>query len=828
VTSADAHSGGLSLLTSNRSFTFQGPAFDVTNVMFNGSRYVVSLWAKLAPGQTATQLRVSLDRKLGTATETFHTVVGNTTVTSGAWVRLQATYDQALANSSLVLYVETASGTPSFYIDDFSITFVPPAVAERDIPSVFETLAAFFPVGTAVLPADIAGEPGVLLAKHFNTLTSGNDMKWDATEPTDGTFTFTQADAEVAFAKAHNMRVRGHTLVWHNQTPAWVFNDAAGNPMTPTPDNKALLIQRMQRHIQTVMAHFGNDVPTWDVVNEPIDQSQSDGYRRSPWFNIIGPEYIEIALRAARAASPTAKLYINDFDTTNPARRDFLLAVTRDLKSRGVPLDGVGHQMHNNIEYPSPQSVIDAVNLFDAAGVETSITEMDVSIYSGTFPTPFTSYTDIPQSRHTQVAYSYLGFFQALEQLHAKIASVTIWGTSDDKSWLTSPSRVDAPLLFDTSLKKKAAYWAVVDPLQLPGADVSVAMTAAPSVAPAGQAITYAISVANNADHDTQAFQPSDDDLPAANVAITAAIPAHTGFQSLSVPAGWACTTPGVGGTGQIRCTVASLAVGATAGFALAVAVNDCATPDGAGIVASASITSTTADPNPAPNNTASAAVQVSNPPPVITAAGALDVRAECHTSYTDPGATAVDACEGPVAVSSSSNVAVNTVGTYAVTYRATDRAGGQATPVVRTVHVTDTTPPQLTVVAGRTLTPPDHMYRTFAVASLVSGASDTCDTTVGAGSVVITQVTSDEADNGNGDGNTLNDIVIAGDCRSVQLRAELGAPSNGRVYTVTLRVKDASGNSTTKTVNMTVPFGVPNATAVDDGPAVTVASACR
>jgi hypothetical protein len=147
---------------------------------------------------------------------------------------------------------------------------------------------------------------------------------------------------------------------------------------------------------------------------------------------------------------------------------------------------------------------------------------------------------------------------------------------------------------------------------------------------------------------------------------------------------------------------------------------------------------------------------------------------------------------------------------------------------VVRTVHVTDTTAPQLTVVAGSTVTPPDHMYRTFAVASLASGASDTCDATVGVGSVVITQVTSDEADNGNGDGNTLNDIVIAANCRSVQLRAEFGAPSNGRVYTVTLRVTDASGNSTTRTVKMSVPLGAPVGTAVDDGPVLTVASACR
>src|SRR6185295_559413 len=395
------------------------------------------------------------------------------------------------------------------------------------IPSVYQTMAPFFPiVGAAVIPADITGEPGFLLSKHFNSITSGNDMKWDATERTEGVFTFTNADAQVSFAKANNMRVRGHTLVWHNQTPAWVFNDVNGNPMTPTPANRALLIQRMQNHIQAVMMHFGNDVPIWDVVNEPVDPAQPDGYRRSPWFNIIGREYIEIALQAARAANPTAKLYINDFDTTNPAHRDPLLAIVRDLKSRGIPLDGFGHQMHNNIEYPPVQTIIDSINLFGTTGVEQSVTELDYSIYgfSGPNSTPFTSYTDIPANRHSAVGYSYRNFLRAIEQT-GKIVSLTIWGTSDDKSWLTSSSKVDAPLLFDPSLKKKPAYWAFVDPMQLPGADLSSSMTAAPMTVPAGQAVAYTITVTNNADANQASFAPTDDDLPAASVSLTTAVP---------------------------------------------------------------------------------------------------------------------------------------------------------------------------------------------------------------------------------------------------------------------------------------------------------------
>ena len=306
--------------------------------------------------------------------------------------------------------------------------------------------------------------------------------------------------------------------------------------MTPTPDNRALLIQRMQNHILAVMTHFGNDVPIWDVVNEPFDPSQPDGLRRSPWYNIIGPDYIEIALAAARAASPTAKLYINDFDTTNPPKRDFIVALLGNLKGRGVPLDGFGHQMHNNVEYPPVQTIIDAVNLVATTGVEQSVTELDYSIYSGSFNTPFTSYTDIPASRHNMVGYSYLGLLQALKQVQGKIVSLTIWGTSDDKSWLTSSTKVDAPLLFDPSLKKKPAYWAFVDPLQLPGADLSTALTAAPTTVPAGEAVAYTITVTNNADANQASFDPTDDDLPAANVAMMMIIPSHTAFEALTVP----------------------------------------------------------------------------------------------------------------------------------------------------------------------------------------------------------------------------------------------------------------------------------------------------
>ena len=165
----------------------------------------MNLWAKLAPGQPTSQLRVSIQRTFNGVTN-FNTVVQNTTVTADQWVRLRATYDFVFNYTSLTLYVESSSGTASFYIDDFDLTFVPPPVAERDIASVHETLAPYFPIGAAVWQGDLAGERAFLLEKHFNSITSENDMKWSSLQPTEGNFTFAAANAQVALAKANAMQ----------------------------------------------------------------------------------------------------------------------------------------------------------------------------------------------------------------------------------------------------------------------------------------------------------------------------------------------------------------------------------------------------------------------------------------------------------------------------------------------------------------------------------------------------------------------------------------------------------------------------------------------
>lgn len=208
---------------------------------------------------------------------------------------------------------------------------------------------------------------------------------------------------------------------------------------------------------------------------------------------------------------------------------------------------------------------------------------------------------------------------------------------------------------------------------------------------------------------------------------------------------------------------------------------------------------------------------------PVITLNGSAVITHECHTPFTDPGAVATDACDTNVPVVVSGSVNPNVVGTYTLTYNASDDTGNAATTVTRTVNVVDTTPPVITTNGNvPSLWPANHKYVSFNVTNFVTGAADSCDTPLGISSVKIEKITSDETENGNGDGNTTQDIVIASDCKSFQVRAERQGGGNGRVYTVTFATKDASGNVGRATAKIVVQRS-PGETPVDSGVNYTV-----
>ncbi len=465
VTDADAHGGTRSLLTTAREQSWMGPSRNVLGRLSKGSKYTFSVWVKLAPGQAPSSLKLSMERGSG-GTTSYDPIVGDSPVTATGWTELRGAYTLAYDVDALAVYVESSGGTASFYLDDFAMAYVEPVPIQTDIPSLKDVLRPDFPIGTAIVRDQIIGRPSELLTKHFSSVTPGNALKWDATEPAEGRFDFAEADAEVDFAVEHGLKIRGHTLVWHSQAPDWIFKDAAGKDLTATPANKALLLRREESHIRAVMGRYKGKIYAWDVVNEVIDEYQADGLRRSKWFQIAGLDFIRTAFRVAHEVDPAAKLYVNDYNSTQPNKRAALVKLVRQLRAERVPVDGVGHQLHIDIEKPALAEVEQTLRTFAALGLDNQVTELDLSVY-----TNFSDkYATVPAAVLAEQGYRYADLFNVFRRQRAHLSSVTFWGQSDDASWLnTFPiTRVNEPLPFDGQLQAKPAYWGIVDPARLP------------------------------------------------------------------------------------------------------------------------------------------------------------------------------------------------------------------------------------------------------------------------------------------------------------------------------------------------------------------------
>ncbi len=345
---------------------------------------------------------------------------------------------------------------------------------ETDIPSIAETFADYFPIGAAIEPFQTSGLKANLLKKHVNWLVAENVMKPDAIQPSEGIFSWENADRIVEFAKLNGMEVRFHTLVWHSQVGAWFFMDAEGKPMVDETDaakrevNKKLLLERLDKHVRTIVGRYKDDITSWDVVNEVIEPGDPDGMRASEWYKITGTDFIETAFRAAReAGGPDIKLYINDYGTDNPVKRDRIYELVKEMLEKGVPIDGVGHQTHIDIHGPSVTSIIESMQKFSELGLDNLVTELDMSIYAWNDRSDFGD--DIPEAVLQKQAERYQELFEAFKEHEDIISGVVFWGIADDHTWLNSfpVKRTNAPLLFDKQLHAKPAYWAIVDPSKL-------------------------------------------------------------------------------------------------------------------------------------------------------------------------------------------------------------------------------------------------------------------------------------------------------------------------------------------------------------------------
>ncbi|GAA3796784.1 endo-1,4-beta-xylanase [Sphaerisporangium flaviroseum] len=462
VSTAEAHGGTAALLTTGRSASWDGPSLGVLGKMTKGSKYTLSLWVRLGPDTASGDLGLSVERRLA-GTASYDRVVAPTAITAGGWTQLKGSYTLAYDVDFLSVYVESASGTFPFYIDDFTLAYVPPKPIQADIPSLKDVPS--FDVGAAIARAQTLGEHGKLLTKHFDSVTPGNALKWDATEPREGEFTFAESDHLVDYATEHGLKFRGHTLAWHSQTPDWVFKDG-DRSLTATPEDKALLLRRLESHVRAVVGRYKGRIQTWDVVNEVVDENQPDGMRRSPWFEVTGYDFIRTAFRVAHEVDPAAKLVLNDYNTELPRKRQAFFELVRKLKAEGVPVDAVGHQLHVNIEQPPASEIEKTIELFAGLGVDQQVTELDVSVYTDFV----SSYTTVPAEVLAQQGYRYKEIFDVFRRQASHLSSVTVWGLADDGTWLSSfpITRLNPPLLFDDELQAKPAYWGVADPARLP------------------------------------------------------------------------------------------------------------------------------------------------------------------------------------------------------------------------------------------------------------------------------------------------------------------------------------------------------------------------
>jgi endo-1,4-beta-xylanase len=451
VTQEDAHSGAYSLLTEGRANSYSGPAVNVTDYLQENNQYAISGWLKMAPGEDPAEVFLSIERSVD-GEPSYQRVTG-ATVTDGEWVQLSGNFDSGSADQ-FSLYVETAESTSSFYVDDVVIQSSSPPPIQDDIPSLQDVFADHFQIGAAVEPYQMSGRHGEMLEKHYNSLVAENIMKPDAIQPTEGQFNFDASDAMFDFAEEHDMVVRYHTLVWHNQVGDWFFLDEDGNRMVDETDpekreeNKQLLLERMKAHITEVVTRYKGRVDSWDVVNEVIDPGSDDpdGMRMSEWYQIAGKDFIAEAFKLVRELDPDSKLYINDYNSHQPAKRDYLYDLIVELMDEGVPIDGVGHQTHVSIEYPPIHQITESIEMFAELGLDNQITEMDVNVVHDT--------NDIPQELLIIQAHRYKELFDEFLRLSDVISNVTFWGIGDDHTWLGTGS---APFVFDQDLQAKPA-----------------------------------------------------------------------------------------------------------------------------------------------------------------------------------------------------------------------------------------------------------------------------------------------------------------------------------------------------------------------------------
>ncbi|MCR6650220.1 MAG: endo-1,4-beta-xylanase [Cellvibrionaceae bacterium] len=229
-----------------------------------------------------------------------------------------------------------------------------------------------FKIGTAIggkLMQELPADYEQLITREFNAITMENDMRWERGHPRPGVRDWALADKFVDFGVRKDMYIVGHVLVWHSQTPKWVFEDTAGKPVS-----REALLKSMQQHTATVVGRHKDRIAAWDVVNESVDEG--NGWRKSPWLNIIGEELAEKAFLLHQRSTPKPTCSTTTTTNTNPDKRAFIVDFVNKFKKRGIPIHGIGMQGHVGLNYPDIKEYEKSIEAYGAAGMRVHITEL--------------------------------------------------------------------------------------------------------------------------------------------------------------------------------------------------------------------------------------------------------------------------------------------------------------------------------------------------------------------------------------------------------------------------------------------------------------------
>ena len=481
-----SHNGQSSIAVTDRNKVWNGAQVSLDGKVSAGVDYNFSafvMYNNSYEGSHGFSINLQYDQN-GT---TQYVTVANATANKGAWTEIKGSAVIPAGAENVGFYIQTAyTSNPTendlidFYVDDVTITEPEPAKIQTDIAPLKSAYETYFKIGTAVTAGELASPTTQDFIKfHCNSLTPGNELKPDAILDQKATLALVEetgdqtqiainlraADSILKFAAENKIPVRGHTLVWHSQTPDWFFKenyDANADWVTPEVMDK-----RMENYIKTVMETLAKDYPdvdfyAWDVANEVF---KDDGNHRdagssytngnlSAWVSVYGDNsFVEKAFTYARKYAPKGcKLYYNDFNEYIPSKTNAICKLYTDLSEKGL-IDGIGMQSHLDRSYPSASMYKTALQKFAETGADIQITELDATTY------------DNNETELKLQADYYRDIMTAVREVQADtgaISSLTIWGIRDSMSWRAKKY----PLLFDKDYQAKPAYYAIVENIE--------------------------------------------------------------------------------------------------------------------------------------------------------------------------------------------------------------------------------------------------------------------------------------------------------------------------------------------------------------------------